>query len=288
MTQAKLRSRWVRANTADTHFSEAGDGGPAILALHGGGHGSSGQAGMGLLMQALAPDFSVFAPDSVGGYGLTDVTAETPRGMLDRSRHALEFADALCLDKFTILGNSQGAYAAVKLALDHPDRVENMVLIGSLTIAQCMGIEQAPTPALKALMAYDGTPEAMRAMLEGLVMDPKRITDELIDRRQASATRPGAMEAMDRYLKATAGLKKHPVLSMHMDLRDSLPKLTAHIPTIFIWGAQDPFALPETGRQLEPLLPEVKFHWIENSSHQVQTDQPDECARIIKEFVIGA
>lgn len=285
MSTNEIRSRWVRINGARTHYAETGSAGPTILALHGGGHGSSGMAGMGLLMQELGKNFQVFAPDSVGGYGLTDVSTPTPRGLLDRAPHALAFADALGLEKFTLVGNSQGAFAAVKLALEHPDRVEGLVMIGSLTIAQSLGIDQAPTPALKALMGYDGTPEAMRHMLEGLVENKSRITDELIERRQNSATRPGAMDAMDAFLRATGGLKKHPILSMQMDLRDSLPVLTKHIPSIFIWGANDPFSLPETGQKIVPLLPDVKFHWIADAGHQVQTDQPEEVAGVIGRFI---
>jgi len=134
-------------------------------------------------------------------------------------------------------------------------------------------------------MEYDGSREAMRRLLEGLIVDQSRVTDELIDRRQASATRPGAMDAMDRFLKATAGLRKDPVLSLQMDMRKSLPPLTKAIPTIFLWGESDSFALPETGRALEPLLPDVKFHWVPKASHQVQTDQPKVCADIIRAFV---
>jgi len=286
MAANTIRSRRVSIDGALTHFAEAGDAGPTILAIHGGGHGSSGQAGMGLLMQALAPDFQVFAPDSVGGYGLTSVAIPTPRGLLDRAPHALAFADSLGLERFTVVGNSQGAFAAVRLALDYPDRVEKIVMIGSLTIAQSLGVDQAPTPALKALMGYDGTPQAMRAMLEGLVKKKERITDELINRRQQSATREGAMAAMDRFVKATAALKQNPVYAMQMDLRQSLPVLTRQIPSIFIWGAEDPFSLPETGRAIEPLLPDVTFHWIADAGHQVQTDQPEEVARIIREFVL--
>jgi pimeloyl-ACP methyl ester carboxylesterase len=288
MADGALRSRWVKVNGVKTHYMEAGDNGPVIVMLHGGGHGSSGHSGMGALMLALQSDFRIVAPDSIGGYGETDVSAATPHGMLNRVDHTREFVDALCLDRFTILGNSQGAFAAARYAMENPERVEKLILVASLTIAQSMGLEQAPTAAMKALMGYDGTPAAMRLMLEGLVVDRSKITDELIARRQASATRPGAMEAMDRYLKATGGLNKHPVLSMHMNLRESLPRLTKVLPTAFFWGDDDPFALAETGHKLEPLLPDVKFHWIANAGHQVQTDKPDEMAMLIRQFVLGA
>jgi pimeloyl-ACP methyl ester carboxylesterase len=285
MANAIIRSRWVKANGVKTHYAEAGDNGTPIVALHGGGHGSSGMAGMGLLMAELASDCTIYAPDSIGGYGETDASAPTPRGLLNRVDHTRDFADALCLDKFVIMGNSQGAWVAAQFAALYPDRVSKIVLVSSLTIAQAMGLDQKPTAAMKALMDYDGTREAMKHLLSALIYDQSRITDELVDRRQAAATRPGAMEAMDRFLKATAALRKDPVLGLQMDMRQSLPALTKRTPTMFLWGADDPFALPETGRALEPLLPDVKFHWIPKASHQVQTDQPKACAEIIKRFI---
>ena len=285
MAEVKLRSRWVLANGVKTHYSEAGGDGKAVVMLHGGGHGSSGQSGMGGLMAELANDYVMYAPDSVGGYGLTDANAKTPRGLLDRVDHTRDFVDALGLEKFTIMGNSQGAWAAAQYAILYPDRVEKVILVSSLTIAQSIGLDQRPTDAMKALQSYDGTREAMKKMLEGLIVDKTRITDELIDRRQAAATRPGGMEAMDRFLKATGGLRKNPLLAKQLDMKETLPLLAKTIPTIFIWGEQDPFALPETGKGIEKAIPEIKFHWIKDAGHQVQTDKPKDVANIIRDFV---
>jgi pimeloyl-ACP methyl ester carboxylesterase len=285
MAETKVRSRWVMANGVKTHYSEAGGDGKTIVMLHGGGHGSSGQAGMGGLMAELATDYVMYAPDSVGGYGLTDPYAPTPRGLLNRVSHTRDFVDALCLDKFTIMGNSQGAWAAAQYAIENPDKIEKVILVASLTIGQAIGLEQRPTDAMKALQDYDGTREAMKKMLEGLIVDKSRITDELIDRRQAAATRPGGMESMDRFFKATGAIRKNPLLAMQLDMKTALPALAKAIPTIFIWGEQDPFALPETGKGVEKAVPDIKFHWVSQAGHQVQTDKPQEVANIIRNFV---
>lgn len=284
MADRVLRSRFVNANGVKTHYTEVGDDGPTLVAIHGGGHGSSGKAGMGELIAALAP-LRCVAPDSVGGYGMTDPYAPTPHGLLDRVIHLEHVVDALCLDRFALLGNSQGAWVAAQYALWHPERVSHLILIGSLTIGQAMGLKQEPTAAMKALQGYDGTRAAMKKLLEGLVNDPSKITDEVLDQRQAAATRPGAMEAMAAFTKATEALRRDPILSLQMDMRTTLPVLTAHIPTIFIWGQDDHFALPQTGRALEPMLPKVKFHWIAGAGHQVQNDKPEVVAAIALEFL---
>ncbi len=285
MSTSKIRSRWVMANGVKTHYSESGDDGPVLVALHGGGAGSSGVAGMGPAMERLADEFRVIAPDSIGGFGLTDPYAPTPYGLLSRVQHLADFVDALCLDKFTILGNSQGAWAAAHYAMLYPKRVEKMILISSLTIADNMGVKQAPNAALKALIGYDGTREAMRALLDALIIDKSRITDALIDERQAAATRPGALESFKNLGKAIRETRENPLLSHRANMLESLPLLTKQLRTIFLWGESDPFAIPATGKALEALLPDVKFHWVEGAGHQVQTDKPDESVKIMRDFL---
>ena len=283
-----LRSRWVRTNGVKTHYIETGNDGPyTLVALHGGGHGSSGMAAMGALMRVMGDDVRAIAPDSIGGYGETDPLEPTPQGLFDRVRHTRDFVDALCLDRFSLMGNSQGAFAAVQYALENPGRVEKLVLVGSLTIAECLGIQQELTGAFKTLMNYDGTRAAMRRLLEAIIHDHGRITDELIDLRFAAATRPGAEETMKAFMKATASLRQNPVFAQRMDMRQSLPMLTKAIPTTFIWGELDIFSTAETGRAVERLLPDVKFHWIPNAGHQTQTDAPEKVAAIVHEFIIS-
>ena len=285
MANTAIRSRWVRANGVKTHYSEAGSDGKVLVALHGGGAGSSGVAGMGAAMERLADEIWTLAPDSVGGFGLTDPYAPTPYGLHSRVIHAADFVDALCLPKFTILGNSQGAWTAAQYAILHPERIEKVILVSSLTIAGSLNIKQKPTDAMKALNDYDGTREGMRRLLQALIIDQSRITDKLIDERQAAATRPGALESFRGLGKAIGMMRDDPLLSLQNDMTKTLPALTKKIPTIVLWGESDPFALPETGRAIEKMLPDAKFHWVPNAGHQVQTDQPDISAKIIREFM---
>jgi pimeloyl-ACP methyl ester carboxylesterase len=280
----EIRSRYVMANGVRTHYWESGNGGPTVVALHGGGAGSSGMAGMGPLLERLGGDARCIAPDSMGGFGLTDPYAPVPYGLMSRVQHLADFMDALCLDKVSLIGNSQGAWAAAQYAIRHPDRVEKIVLISSLTIANSLNIPQRPTDALKALNDYDGTREGMRRILQALIIDPKRITDKLIDDRQAAATRPGALEAFKAFGRGTAALRQNPLFALQNDMTRSLPVMVKTIPTIFIWGDSDTFALPETGKKISEFVPEAKFHWVPGAGHQVQTDKPDEATAIIREF----
>src|SRR6185437_4744262 len=203
----------------------------------------------------------------------TDPYAPVPYGLMSRVQHLADFMDALCLDKVSVIGNSQGAWTGAQYAILHPDRVEKMVLISSLTIANSLNIPQRPTEALKALNDYDGTREGMRRILQALIIDPKRITDKLIDDRQAAATRPGALDAFKAFGRGTAALRQNPLFALQNDMTRSLPVMVKTIPTIFIWGDSDTFALPETGKKIGEFVPEATFHWVPGAGHQEQNER---------------
>jgi pimeloyl-ACP methyl ester carboxylesterase len=274
------RSRFVRANGVRTHYTESGGDGPVIVTFHGGGQGSSGEAGLGRLLDLLGDRYRVIGLDSVGGYGETD-PVPLRYGLQSRVDHALDFIDALCLDRFSVLGNSQGAWCAARLAMMRSDQVETVTMLSSLTIGTAMGLKSPPSEGRKLLRAYDGTRPAMVRLIQGLVARPEVITDALVDLRQATATRPGVMEAFAASERSIAAVRNDPVLGAAFDMRASLPALASAIPTIFIWGEDDEFAAPSLGRELETLLPNIPFHWVKTAGHQVQTDQPEIVARIV-------
>jgi pimeloyl-ACP methyl ester carboxylesterase len=267
-----------------THYTESGDDGPVLVAMHGGGAGSSGAAGMGALMSLLADRFRVIGLDSVGGFGLTDPSGPVHYGLQSRVDHLADFLDALCLERVSLIGNSLGAWCVAKYAVMRPDRVDRVIMLGTGSVAGAMGLTMPPSNGRRLLEGYDGTREAMRRLCEGLVYDKSKITDALIDLRQAAAQRPGAAEAFKAMNAANRRLQTDPLYRPIFDLSTALPALTKLIPTIMIWGENDDFALPELGRELEPLLPDVRFHWVERAGHQVQTDRPDVVAQIVRDF----
>jgi pimeloyl-ACP methyl ester carboxylesterase len=266
-----------------TAYTEAGNNGAAVVLCHGGGPGSSGEAGFGQLMPTLGTKYQVYALDSVGGFGDTDPYYPASEGVQSRVDQLEAFMDTLCIEKAAVGGNSQGAWVAAKYALEHPDRVEKLVLIASNTISGSMGIEIPVTEGMKAIRAYNGTEESMRAFLQTIVWNKNLITDQLVKLRNDCANRPGAEQARKIFQEGQQRLTKDPNLRLKYDMRNTLPKLT--IPTIFIWGENDGFAPVELGRQLEKMLPNVKFHYVAKAGHQVQNDQPEIVSKLMMDFL---
>ena len=175
-----------------THYVEAGDGDPLIL-VHGGGPGASGASGWGRLIPLLADSFHVLAIDLVGsGHSDKPLVEYSFQTLVD---HLTGFVDALGLPRVRLVGNSQGAYVAMKYALDHPARVQQVGTIGTATLASAVGL--CDDGRALPLPRFDGSRESLVAFLQTIVNDPARLTEELVEARFAVASLPGHREMLD-------------------------------------------------------------------------------------------
>lgn len=142
----------VRVQGADIFTTDTGGDAPAVVLLHGGGPGASGRSNYSRNIEALARNFRVVVPD-MPGYGRSSkyVDHDDPFGFLaERVRGLL---DELNLQTAHLVGNSYGGAAALRLALDTPQRVDRLVLMGPGGIGTTRGL---PTDGLKRLLAYYG------------------------------------------------------------------------------------------------------------------------------------
>lgn len=278
-------SSWVKVNGIRTHYVEAGEGDPVVL-VHGAGPGAFGWSGWRQTIPALAKHYKVYALDTLG-FGYTDKPTNIVYSDQACVDHLAGFIDALCIDKVNIGGNSRGAYMAAKYTLDHPDRVNRLLMVSSGSIAAAMGIERNDEQkgGLKRLQGYDGTPEAMRRFLEIIVNDHSKITDELVAQRVKMAAQPGHDYVHKSQKKYRDSLKDNPNEFQRFDMRHRLPLLT--IPMVMIWGAKDSFAPASFSGDLQKLLPNVVFKVLQNSGHQAQNDESDLFNQIALSFFRG-
>lgn len=261
-----------------THYVHAGEGEPLVL-VHGAGPGASGDTGWPNTIPVLAQRFHVYALDQIG-YGLTDkpIVDYSLQTIVD---HLAGFIEALSLPRVRLVGNSQGAYVAMKYVLDYPSRVESIAVVGSSILANAVGIEDAPRAA--PFPRFDGTKDSLRAFLQLIVNDWSKITDELLEDRMAAAVLPGAQEMRQSIVKYRRTLAEDPSERQVYDVSARLPLLK--VPWCILWGAEDRTApLDPMGYALRDMFPDVPFHPVARSGHQVQNDQPEECNRLLCEF----
>ncbi len=116
-------------------FGAAGPGAPVILAVH--GITSTSRTWLATA-RALGDRASLLAVDLRGRGRSSELPP--PYGLDAHARDMLAVLDAAGLDRAVVAGHSLGAYIAARLAVQHPERIERLVLVdGGLTIPESVG-----------------------------------------------------------------------------------------------------------------------------------------------------
>src|SRR6201995_2407855 len=112
-----------------TRYRRIGDG-PDVLLLH--GWGARIEA-VGPIVDSLSRQCTVYAPD-LPGFGETGPPPHQPWGVADSEAWTGALRSALGLERPSIVGLSRGATIGIKLAADHPDLADKLVLVDAAGI----------------------------------------------------------------------------------------------------------------------------------------------------------
>jgi 4,5:9,10-diseco-3-hydroxy-5,9,17-trioxoandrosta-1(10),2-diene-4-oate hydrolase len=264
--------------------AETGDG-PPVLLLHGGGPGASGVSNYGRNIAALAKEYRVVVPD-LPGYGRSTkgVDGADPFGYLAEGIRGL--MDQLGLDKAHLVGNSYGGACALRLALDTPDRVDRMVLMGPGGIGTTRTL---PTPGLNSLLNYYGGDGPSRLKLEKfirnfLVFNAAEVPDSVIDARYEASIDPEVVAAPP--LRRPSGPNALRTL-WKMDFTRDRRLSRLPVPTLVLWGAADKVNRPSGGRMLAERMPNCDLYEVANTGHWVQWERAELFNRLCADFLAG-
>ena len=261
--------------------AEAGEGTPVVL-LHGGGPGASGVSNYARNIGALAKEFRVIVPD-LPGYGRSSkgIDLTDPFGSLATPIRGL--LDELDLKQAHFVGNSYGGACALRLALDTPDRVGRMVLMGPGGVGTTRAL---PTPGLNSLLNYYTGDGPSRLKLEKfirqyLVFNAADVPDHVIDSRYQDSIDPEVVAAPP--LQRPKSLKT--VWKMDFTRDKRLSRLP--VPTLVLWGAADRVNRPSGGRMLAERMPNCDLYEVANTGHWVQFERAELFNRLCADFLAG-
>jgi pimeloyl-ACP methyl ester carboxylesterase len=263
------------------HVVVAGDG-PPVVHLHGTNTSSLSH----LMLPGRTPGIRSYLVDRPG-CGLSDPDSYQPGQVRE---HAVGFVgdvlDALSLESVVLVGASGGGLWATWYALDHPERVRGLVMLGSvptlpggraplpLRLAATRGIGDLMVRAVKpgrrmllAMMASMGEAETIVRH------------EDLLDSLLAGARDPVAIRANLAELRALISIRgvRTGVRLSHDDLRG------LHVPTLMIWGDRDPVVPLVRARAAAAEIPGARLEVLQ-AGHVPQLGHPDRVAALLAEF----
>ena len=276
MSSAEITSRFVEFDGLKIHYDEAGAG-PPLIFVHGGGPGSSGLSNFSRNMAAFAEHYRVIAID-LPGYGQSTKLKITEPLWGYYAKVLVGFIDALGLGKAHLVGNSLGGAASLKTALDFPDKVDRLVLMGpgggySL-------FEKQPSDGVRSLVTFYMPPgpslERLKEFLNYLVYNPSSVPDELLKERLERALDPETAE----FMPLRVGPNMPPIDDLWRERLDRLPHQT-----LIIWGREDRVNPMDQGLILMRQIPKARFLVMPQCGHWVQWEKADEFNRTVAAFL---
>ncbi|MBF6219993.1 alpha/beta fold hydrolase [Nocardia abscessus] len=262
----------MRVGDREIFFSETGAG-PAVVLLHGGGPGAGGLSNYSRNVGPLARRFRVIVPD-MPGYGRSTKRIDQSDPFGDLAAAVGGLLDALDIGSAHLIGNSYGGAAALRLAMDRPEKVEKLILMGPGGVGTTRAL---PTKGLQSLLSYYGGDGPSRAKLaefirEYLVYDAGAVTEEIIDDRYRASLDPDVVA--EPPLRRPSGPSALRTLWRMDFTRDSRLSRVRN-PTLVIWGAEDKVNRPSGGRMLAETMPNCDLYLAARTGHWVQWERAE-------------
>ena len=279
----RIESRYVEVEGIRTHYLEAGAG-PTVVLLHSGEFGGAAEISWEYTLPALAPHFHVVAPDWLG-FGHTDKLYDFGDARGRVYRHMQRFVQVMGIERADFIGNSMGGTNLVDMAAREPSPLP----IRSLVLASGGGFTPL-TPERQTLLAYDGSAEAMRALLRAMLHDPKWSEDEAyVARRQALATLPGAWEcAAAARIKSPAAAAAAAAAAggaIAFGKPDTIRYENIAVRTLIVAGAEDRLREPGYALGLGRRIPRSEVHVLERCGHCPNIEMSERFNTLVVDFL---
>lgn len=261
-----LEEKRITVDGLPVQYYTAGESNPrTLLLLHGG-------VGDALLhwtpaAEILADTYHIIAPN-LPGYGASAQTEEATLAAFVNWLKAL--LDALEIEQTAIIGNSFGGLAARLFAAAYPQRVPALILVNG-------GVLPQPVPPLaralanlpmigKRLGASASRTTFTAKGLSWMLYNPAGLTDAFLER--AKANMPG--------------------LTWTQQVMNTSPipeRRVPPLPTLLLWGADDPVLTQGDAARLQAELPGAQLALIESTRHAPHIDEPDVFAFQVSQFL---
>jgi pimeloyl-ACP methyl ester carboxylesterase len=278
-------SRFLDVGGVRLHYLESGTGNPALLLLH-------GYPANAASWRAVQPELALYGRTVAfdrAGFGLSErplpgswARGDNPYLPEEVLGRAIGLLDGLGIDRAVWIGSSSGALVALQAALEHPERVAALVLVGAPVYAG-----RAPPAWLRPLLHTPQMdrvgPLLMRQLgsQPGLSLytsqwaDPERIDQEDIDAFRLTFR----VDDWDRALWEVTKASRVPDVAARLS--------EVRVPALVVAGSQDQIVPPAESERLARELPESTLALMEGCGHVPHEECPAEFGAVVGGWLAG-
>lgn len=273
-TDTRFEDKFVQVGEFRIRYLEEGDG-PAVLLFHGASLGSSADVFRRNLGPIAAAGRRVIAFD-FPGFGKSTYTEDGSVAL--KKKIAMAFMDAMGIAKAAMIGHSQAGNICVALALEFPDRVSHVGILGTGSLLPPLEggagkLEGKAQARLESRMAKaEPTLEDTRKLLEANLFHHELITDSELSLRHANSVGDNfkAFCARQEMAEAAKAKPKDDSKKAATPLWQRLTELKQ--PLLMIYGREDRARAADRFAALKQMHPGLNMHLAEGCKHLVPWD----------------
>ena len=245
--------------------------GDPVIFIQGSGPGASGWSNFKHNIDAFVGTGYRALVIDVPGYGFTSKPTDAIYSLDYFVNYLNEFYESLELNRCSLVGNSLGGAISMGMALAHPEKVSNLILMAP------GGLEEREvyfaTDGIQAMVKYPmGSPEftvdVLRELLKLLVFDPVHVTDQLV------AERWQILQIQNAQVLASMQIP---------NLCDRLHEIRC--PVLGFWGNDDKFCPVSGAQRLVDGCANARMITQTNCGHWFMVEQTDYFNRQCLEFL---
>lgn len=267
----------VDGTTYKVHYNELGNGAETVIMLHGSGPGATSWANFNKNIGPFVNEnYRVILMDCPG-WGKSDPVVCTGSRSDFNAECLKGLMDGLDIEKAHLVGNSMGGHSVVAFALNNPDRIGKLVLMGGGTGGPSQFVPM-PTEGIKLLQGLyrDPSIEALKKMMSVFVFDSSNLTEDLFKTRLENML--STREHLKNFVKSIdANPKQFP------DFGSRLGEISAE--TLVIWGRDDRFVPMDIGLRLIRGIPNAQLHIFNKCGHWAQYEHADRFNHMVLDFL---
>ena len=258
--------------------------GPPLVFIHGVGAGASSFMWR-KNFDELAKDFRVYAFDLLG-FGFSDKPASAPYSADLYVELISDFIREVSGYPSNVIASSLGAAYAIRVADEHPELINAMVLngpTGSDTLnrrpgmagAAFYGLLQSPVLGTSFYNVMASERSIRDYARENLFYDHRRVTDRLVTNLYATSHQQGAQHAIAAFLSGY----------LNTDTRSPFSRLIQRM--VLVWGKQDIATPVEKGTSLAQLNPRARLEVFDYCRMMPEQEHPEKFNALVRETLLA-